>query len=104
MRGSSGRVRPCWVKRRWKCAEEACGRKTFTGSLPGVPPRRRVTARLREQAGAEVAERGVTPAEAARHAGVSWPVAHEAFACLADPLLDEPLAPVAHLGTAPSRR
>lgn len=24
--------------------------------------------------------RGITPAEAARHAGVSWPVAHEAFA------------------------
>ena len=50
-RGSSGRVRLCWVKRRRKCADEGCGRKTFTESLPGVPPRRRVTARPREQAG-----------------------------------------------------
>ncbi len=104
VRGSSGRVRLCWVKRRWKCGREGCGRKTFAESLPQVPPRGRVTARLREQAGAEVAERGVTPAEAARHAGVSWPVAHQAFAGLADPLLDEPLAPVAHLGIDEHRR
>ena len=72
-----------WVKRRWKCDEEACCRKTFTEWLPQVPPRCRITARLREQAGAEVSDRGITPAEAARHAGISWPVAHEAFAAAA---------------------
>ncbi len=104
VRGSSGLVRLCWVKRRWKCEQQGCGRKTFTESLPQVPPRRRVTGRLREQAGAEVAGRGITPAEAARHAGVSWPVAHEAFADLADPVLDEPPAPVAHLGIDEHRR
>lgn len=104
VRGSSGRVRLCWVKRRWKCGQEGCPRRTFTESVPGVPARRRVTGRLREQAGAEVAERGVTPAEAARHAGVSWPVAHEAFTALADPVLDEPPAPVAHLGIDEHRR
>jgi transposase len=87
-----------WVKRRWKCTQESCERKTFTGHLPQVPPRCRITRRLREQAGAEVAERGITPAEAARHAGVSWPVAHDAFAAAAAPVLDQPAAPVAHLG------
>ena len=97
-------LRVCWVKRRWKCQQERCGRKTFTESVPQVPPRCRVTARLREQAGSEVAERGVTPAEAARHAGVSWPVAHAAFAAFADPLLAQAPAPVAHLGIDEHRR
>jgi hypothetical protein len=49
-----------------------------------VPPRCRVTARLRDQAAHEVAERGITPAEAARHAGLSWPPVHDAFAAAAD--------------------
>ena len=74
-----------WVKRRWKCTQESCERKTFTERLPQVPPRCRVTARLREQAAREVAERGITPAEAARHAGLSWPVAHDAFAARGGP-------------------
>ena len=93
-----------WVKCRWKCEEETCGRKTFTEWLPQVPPRCRITARLREQAGAEIADRGITPAEAARHAGISWPVAHEAFAAAAGPVLEQALAPVAHLGIDEHRR
>jgi len=64
-----------WVKRRLKCVNAACPRKTFTERIAAVPPGRRVTQRLREHCAAEVADRGVTPAEAARHAGVSWPVA-----------------------------
>jgi hypothetical protein len=72
--------------------------------VPQVPPRCRLTARLREQAGAEVSERGIPPAEAARHAGVSWPVAHEAFAAAADPLLDQAPAPVPDLGIDEHRR
>ena len=93
-----------WVKRRWKCAQECCERKTFTERLPQVPPRCRITSRLREQAAREVEERGITPAEAARHAGVSWPVAHDAFAARADPLLGQAPAPVAHLGIDEHRR
>jgi transposase len=93
-----------WVKVRWKCEERACGRKTFTEQVPQVPPRCRITARLREQAGAEVRDRGITPAEAARHAGISWPVVHGAFAASADPVLDQPALPVAHLGIDEHRR
>ena len=104
VRCSAGRVRLCWVKRRWKCQNDRCRRKTFTESVPQVPPRCQVTGRLREQAGAEVAERGVTPAEAARHAGVSWPVAHSAFAKMADPALERPHRLVAHLGIDEHRR
>ena len=104
VRRAGDRVRAWWVKRRWKCDEPGCARKTFTEWVPQVPPRCRLTRRLREQAGAEVAERGITPAEAARHAEVSWPVAHEAFAAAADPVLEQAPAPVAHLGIDEHRR
>jgi hypothetical protein len=93
-----------WVKRRLKCGNADCGRKTSTERIPAVPPGCRVMPRLREHCGAEVADRGITPAEAARHAGVSWPVAHGAFAARADALLDAPPAPVAHLGIDEHRR
>jgi transposase len=98
------RMEVCWLKWRWKCTGEHCQRKTFTESLPQVRPRHRVTGRLREQAGHEVAERGITPAEAARGCGISWPVAHDAFAAAAGPVLDKPPAPVAHLGIDEHRR
>jgi hypothetical protein len=48
-----------WVKRRLKCGNAACPRKTFTERIPAVPPGCRVTA---------------------RHSGVFWPIAHGAFA------------------------
>ena len=93
-----------WVRRRWKCEAGQCGRKTFTEWVPQVPPRCRLTGRLREQAAAEIAERGITPAGAARGNGMSWPVAHQAFAAAADPLLEQPPALVAHLGIDEHRR
>jgi transposase len=93
-----------WVKRRLKCVNAGCPRKTFTERVPSVPPGARVLPRLREQCAGEVAGRGVTPAEAARHAGVSWPTAHDAFAARAGALLDAPLAPVARLGIDEHRR
>lgn len=104
VRRGADEVAAWWVKRRWKCDEPDCERKTFTEWIPQVPPRCRLMQRLREQAGTEVRDRGITPAGAARHAGVSWPVAHDAFAAVADPLLDEDPAPVAHLGIDEHRR
>jgi transposase len=93
-----------WVRRRWKCLAEGCARKTFTEPVPAVPPRCRITGRLRELAGHEVAERGLAPAEAARHAGISWPSAHGAFAATADTVLQTQPAPVAYLGIDEHRR
>jgi transposase len=43
-------------------------------------------------------------AQAARECGLSWPVAQAAFAGVADPLLEQPPAPVAHLGIDEHRR
>src|SRR3954463_273886 len=36
-------LRLVWDKRRWRCREAACGRASFTESLPAVPARARVT-------------------------------------------------------------
>lgn len=94
----------CLVKRRMECAEQDCQRETFTEWVPQVPPRCVITRRLLEHAGAEVADRGITPAEAARDAGISWPSAHGAFTQAADQALSEEPAPVAHLGIDEHRR
>ncbi len=104
VRHGAGEVQVCLVKRRWECESEECPQKTFTEWLPQVPPRCRITRRLREQAGTEIMDRGITPAEAARHAGVSWPVAHDAFAAAADPVLEQPPGPVSCLGIDEHRR
>jgi transposase len=97
-------VSVAWCKRRWKCASQECSRVTFTESLPAVPPRCRLTGRLRGLLGAEVAGRGCTVAEAGRWQHVSWPVAHQAFIDQADPVLARPPGPVAHLGIDEHRR
>jgi transposase len=91
-------------KRRLACGNRACPRGTFTEWAPQVPPRCRITRRLLEHCGDEVADRGITPAEAARHNGVSWPSAHGAFAEKADTVLAGEPEPVAHLGIDEHRR
>jgi transposase len=93
-----------WVKRRLECREPSCPRKTFTESVAQVPPRCRVTARLREHAAGLVAGGGRTVAQAARECGLSWPVVHQAFTAAVDPVLEQPLRPVAHLGIDEHRR
>jgi transposase len=92
------------AKRRLGCREPGCGQGTFTEWVPQLPPRCTITRRLLDQAGSEVADRGIPPAESARHAGISWPSAHAAFAAKADQALREEPAPVAHLGIDEHRR
>ncbi|MGW0811146.1 helix-turn-helix domain-containing protein [Nonomuraea sp. NPDC002799] len=53
---------------------EQCRRKTFTEALPSIPPRSRLTSRLRTSAGEAIADRGRTVVQAARDFEVSWPV------------------------------
>ncbi|HNV42484.1 MAG TPA: transposase family protein [Dermatophilaceae bacterium] len=50
-------LRLVWHKRRWRCREAACPRGSFTEALPAVPPRARVTTRLRAECGAGIATR-----------------------------------------------
>ena len=92
------------VKRRMECPVSSCCTGTFTEWVPQLPPRCQITRRLLAQAGAEVAERGITPAEAARHNRISWPSVHGAFTDKADEILGEEIAPVAYLGIDEHRR
>ena len=97
-------VRLVWHKSRWRCSEYLCPRLSFTESLPQVPPRCRLTTRLYEQVGAEVAGGYSCVSSAARAHRVSWPVAHAAFVAHVTPILEQELPPVAVLGIDETRR
>jgi len=43
-----GQVTVVWVKRRWRCAENACARVTFTEHTDQVPAYARMTTRLKD--------------------------------------------------------
>jgi len=104
VRRAGDKVALSWVKRRLKCGNAGCPRKALTERLPAVAPGGRATGRLLEQCASEVADRGITESEAARHAGLSWHSAHGAFTARAGGLLDALPAPVAHLGIGEHRR
>jgi transposase len=94
----------CLVKRRLECETQDCPRGTFTEWVPQVPARCKITRRLLDNAAHEVTERGITPSEAARHSGISWPTVHGAFAEKAGEILGDEPARVAHLGIDEHRR
>lgn len=96
-------TRLVWRKRRWRCRESACARSSFTESIPQLRSRERVTRRLRDVAGRAVVL-GRTVAQAAREAGLSWPVVHTAFVDHATKILPEEPEPVAALGIDETRR
>jgi transposase len=93
-----------WSKRRWWCRDLACRRATFTESVPQIPPRARLTGRLRASIGTAVADKGHTVIQAARDHEVSWLVAQAAFTAHAKQALPAKSPPVAHLGIDEIRR
>lgn len=97
-------VRLVWHKRRWRCREPLCPRGSFTESIPQLPPRARITARLREEVGAAVADGFSCVLAAAEHYQVSWPIAHRAFAGHVAGPLAQPLPVVGVLGIDETRR
>ena len=70
-----GLVRVWWVKKRWRCAEPACGRATFTEHTDQVPPYARLTTRLKERIVAALAGETRCVDAVATELGVSWPTA-----------------------------
>ena len=97
-------VRLLWHKRRWRCAEPACPRLSFTEALPGVPARSRLTGRLRRAAGEAVADGGRSVVQSGRDHGLSWPVVWDAFAGYAAEVLPAEPEPVEVLGIDEVRR
>jgi transposase len=93
-----------WSKRRWYCPSPTCERVTFTEWLPQLPPRCRLSSRLRAQLATAVADQGRTVAEAADTHQVSWHTTHEAFAAHTDTALAGEVEPVVVLGIDETRR
>ncbi|MGC5033965.1 ISL3 family transposase [Micromonospora sp. DT229] len=93
-----------WRKRRWYCPTPGCPRKSFTEQVAQVPARSRLTGRLRQAAGAAVADAGRTIVQAARDHGISWPVVAAAFSAHASAVLPAEPEPVAVLGIDEVRR
>ena len=91
-----------WRKTQYACKEWLCPRKAFTESIADLPPGARVSGRLRRAAGRMIGE-GASVSAATRVHQISWPVAHEAFAVLADTELGPP-APTTRLGIDETRR
>jgi transposase len=98
------RTRLRWRKRRWHCDQLSCPRRSFTEQVPQVPARARVTARLRQAAGAAVADGNRTIVQAARDHGISWPIVQAAFTAHAAAVLPAEPEPVTVLGIDEVRR
>nr|WP_240670145.1 helix-turn-helix domain-containing protein [Actinoplanes solisilvae] len=102
MAGRDTRLR--WRKRRWHCDQPGCPRKSFTEQVTQVPARARITARLRQAAGAAVADGNRTIVQAARDLGMSWPIVAAAFTAHAAKVLPAEPEPVTVLGIDEVRR
>lgn len=98
------RYRLVWHKRRWVCRESACALGTFTEQIRQIPARARVTGRLREKAGRDVADGGRTIAQSGRDHGLSWPVVQAAFTAYAVVVLPERAPVTSVLGIDETRR
>jgi hypothetical protein len=81
-----------------------CPRRTFTEALPQIPPRSRLTGRLRVSAVTAVADGGRTVLQSARDHEISWPIAQAAFAAAAGAALPRQTPAVEHLGIDETRR
>ena len=79
----AGRVRVVWSKRRWRCVQVPCPRRTFWESTIQVPRRARSTARLKDALVGAVVASGRSAAETARAHGVSWWLVQAALSAVA---------------------
>jgi transposase len=98
------RPRLVWRKHRWHCDDPGCSRASFTEAVPAIPPRKRLTGRLRAAAGAAVADGGRTVVQSGRDHGMSWPIVAAAFTDHAAAVLPQQPDPVTVLGIDEIRR
>ncbi|KNX35980.1 ISL3 family transposase [Luteipulveratus halotolerans] len=68
-----GPVEVLWSKRRWRCAERLCPRTTFTEHTEQVPPRARLTTRLKERLVAALSGEVRAVDRVGAEYGVTWP-------------------------------
>jgi transposase len=93
-----------WIKRRWRCMEPTCPKVTYTEAVPQIPPRSRLTGRLRHEVGRDVADRGRTVVQAGRDHKVSWPTVMNAVRAYGADALAQEDPQVTALGIDETRR
>jgi transposase len=91
-----------WRKRRLTCQEPACPRASFTQVSAEIPPRSRLTGRLRQRLAEAIAGSNRAVSEVAAEYGVAWRTAHRALVAAAARWLGPP-APTRVLGIDETR-
>lgn len=91
-----------WRKRRYACPEGRCPRRTFTETSAQVPPRHRLTGRLRARLESAASHSARALSDVAAEYGVSWWSVQHALVVTAAGLLPDP-APVRLLGLDETR-
>jgi transposase len=91
-----------WRKRRLICVGPSCPRGSFTQTSSEIPPRSRLTVRLRQRLAEAVARSNRAVSEVAAEHSVSWWTVHRAFLVVAASWLPPP-APTRVLGIDETR-
>jgi transposase len=99
---SGQQVELWWRKRRLRCVEPLCPRRSFTQTSTAVKSRARVTERLRDKLASAIAGSNRPVADVAAEYGVLWPTAHKALITAAARWLPEP-EPTSRLGIDETR-
>ena len=79
-----------WRKRRWRCPEASCGKRSWTESCPFAASRKVLSERVRAEICRAVGEENKSVASQARRFGVSWATAWAAVVDYGTPLVDDP--------------
>ena len=92
-----------WVrKRRFRCAEAACVRRSFTETSGQLPARSRLTTRLRTKISAAVSTTNRAMSEVGNDYGVAWWTVHRVLVAAAADVLG-PAAPTTTIGIDETR-
>jgi transposase len=92
-----------WVrKRRFVCAEGACGRRSFTETSGQLPARSRLTTRLRKKISAAVSTTNRAMSEVGNDYGVAWWTVHRVLVAAAADVLGQ-AAPTTTIGIDETR-
>ena len=78
-----------WAKRRWRCPDPDCAKRTWLETSAGIAPRASLTRRARRRIADMVNIEGSSIAHAAVCFGVGWATANKAVAEFTDPRIDD---------------
>ena len=97
------RVEVVWRKRRYRCREVRCPQKVFVERSEQVPPRHRLTGRLRVRLEQAASRSARALSDVAAEYGVSWWSVHRSLVVAAAARTPTVLAPVRRLGLDETR-